>query len=767
MMLLAPLLLAILAAPVAALAGRARPAWSAPAGGLMALLAFGSALWGGSLGTPALDLPWAPTWGLRLHLALDGLALLYTLLATGIGLAVVVYAARYIPLHLAHQHRPAAEVIHFFAALLLFMGAMVGLVMAQDLILVFVFWDVTAVASYYLIGYDRQHSEARLSAQMALVVTGVTSIPLLVGALLLEARYNTFDLPDLARRVEPDGYLAVALGLMALAALAKSAQVPFHFWLPRAMAAPTPVSAYLHSAAMVAAGVFLLQRLYPLVQRSQALLDALLAIGLLSMVVAGVLALTRDALKQVLAYSTIAQYGYVVTLLGLGGPAGVAGACYYVAAHGLSKSALFLTAGTLTEATGQDRLSHLGGLGRPLWPLAAASGVAAAALAGLPLTVGFFKDELFFAAALQRGWPFGALAVAGAALTLAYIWRFWSRVFLGPPRATPGNVPAALVGPVIVLAAVALVGGVIAWPLAGLAEAAATVAFAAPTPIPLAYHLDARGENLLALGTYTGGVLVIVSRPVWVGGARALAGLGERAGPARWYLSGLARLEALSSLVRGWEVRDLRGRIATVLVPAGALLALGFLATPNEGAFSIGQLTPADLPLVIALVLAGASAVLVVLLPRGHLALALTLSTVGYSLAAVYTLFAAPNVALVAVLVETVFTLLLLGALEILPRDILARQAAEPWGVRAFPRDAAVGVIAGAAAFLVAWAALSQPTREPSVAAEYLRLTPTVHAGNVVSAILADFRGLDTLGEISVIAIVFVGVWRLLARSIP
>ena len=767
MTLLMPLLLAMLAAPAAVLAGRARPAWSAPVGGAMALLAFATALWVGSSGTPALDLPWAPTWGLRLHLALDGLALLYTLLATGIGLAVVVYAARYVPLHLAHQQRPAAEVTRFFAALLLFMGAMVGLVMAQDLVLVFVFWDVTAIASYYLIGYDRQHSEARLSALMALLVTGVTSIPLLVGALLLEARYHSFALPDLARRVEPDGYLAVALGLMALAALAKSAQAPFHFWLPRAMAAPTPVSAYLHSAAMVAAGVFLLQRLYPLLQRSEPLLDALLAIGLLSMTVGGVLALTRDALKQILAYSTVAQYGYVVTLLGLGGPAGVAGACYYVAAHALSKSALFLTAGTVIEATGQDRLSHLGGLGRPLWPLAAASGVAAAGLAGLPLTVGFFKDELFFTAALERGWPFAALAVAGAALTLAYIWRFWSRVFLGPPRAKPGRVPAALVGPVMVLGGLALAGGVAAGPLARLAEAAGAVAFAAATPVSVAYHLDARPENLLALGTYAGGVLVVASRRAWVGGARALAGLGERAGPARWYLSGLARLEALSTLVRGWEVRDLRGRIATVLVPAGALLALGFVATPTEGAFTVGQLAPADLPLAVALVLAGAAAVLVVVLPRGHLALTLTLSTVGYSLAAVYTLFAAPNVALVAVLVETVFTLLLLGALEILPRDILARQAAEPWGVRAYPRDAGVGLIAGAAAFLVAWAALSQPAREPSVAAEYLRLTPAVHASNVVSAILADFRGLDTLGEITVVAIVFVGVWRLLARSIP
>ena len=187
------------------------------------------------------------------------------------------------------------------------------------------------------------------------------------------------------------------------------------------------------------------------------------------------------------------------------------------------------------------------------------------------------------------------------------------------------------------------------------------------------------------------------------------------------------------------------------------------MATPTEGAFAVGELEPANLPLAIALVLVAAAGVLVVVLPRGHLALAIALSTVGYSLAAVYTFIAAPNVALVAVLVETVFTLVFLAALGLFPRHILQRQSSEPWGVRRFRRDAIVGLIAGGASFLVAWAALSRPSREPSVAAEYVRLSPTVHAQNVVSAILADFRGLDTLGEITVITIVFVGVWRLLA----
>jgi multicomponent Na+:H+ antiporter subunit A len=255
---------------------------------------------------------------------------------------------------------------------------------------------------------------------MALLVTGVTAVLLLIGALLLYAAHGTFSVPELAERVEPGPLLTVSGLLVSAAGLAKSAQVPLHFWLPRAMAAPTPVSAYLHSAAMVAAGVLLIGRVYPLLQKSEVLLDTLLVVGLLSMAVGGVLALTRDVLKQLLAYSTIAQYGFVVTMYGLGGPYGAGGAAYYVIAHAIAKSALFLTAGTVTEATGQDRLSKLGGLRVPMPLLAVASGLAGAALTPLPLTVGFFADEFFFAAALERSPLFVGLAVVSAATTLTY-----------------------------------------------------------------------------------------------------------------------------------------------------------------------------------------------------------------------------------------------------------------------------------------------------------------------------------------------------------
>ncbi len=361
----------------------------------VAAVAFAAIVVGWSAGGGGFDVSWAPSWDLRLAFELDGLAALYGLLAAGIGVLVFLYATAYVPRHLAHQQRSRREEARLHGAMVLFLVSMLGLVTAQDLIVLFVFWDLTAVASWLLIGYDRQNRDARLSALMALLVTAVSAVLMLVGILMLRAEYGTVQLPELFALAQESRTVTVAVALIAIAALAKSAQVPFHFWLPRAMAAPTPVSAYLHSAAMVAAGVFLLSRIHPLLALDARLLDGLIVIGLTSMAVGGLLALGARGFKRILAYSTISQYGYVVTMLGIGGSAGAAGACFYVLAHAMAKSALFMTAGTVTEATGAKALGDVGGLARRMPLLAAGSGAAAAGIAALPLTIGFFKDELF------------------------------------------------------------------------------------------------------------------------------------------------------------------------------------------------------------------------------------------------------------------------------------------------------------------------------------------------------------------------------------
>ena len=742
---------------------RHAPAWTAVGA---AIAAFVASLAGWSSGSPAIDLPWAPTLGLRLSFALDGLGALYGLLASGIGAVVFAYGARYLPLHLAHEQRALSEQWRFWPWMALFMVSMLGLAVAQDLVLLFVLFDVTAVCSYFLIGFDRDRREARGAALMALVVTGVSAVAVLIAAVLLYAEQGTVSIPALVAQPGGGPAMTVAAALLALGALAKSAQVPLHFWLPRAMAAPTPVSAYLHSAAMVAAGVLVIGRVHPLLARSQAVLDGLLLVGLASILIGGALALAKDEFKQVLAHSTISQYGYVVTLYGIGGPAGAGAAALYVITHGIAKSALFMTAGTVTMATGEDRLSRVGGLRRDMPLLAASSGVAAATLAALPLTLGFFKDELFFKAALEAAWPVTLAAVGAAALTFAYIGRFWIALFLGAPRAATQPVPRLLVLPIALLAAVALVGGVFVEPFARLAGDAASATHRSAIALAPAYHFDARPENVMALAAWALGGLALMFPRGWAVAVRALAKAGDRLGPRRVYAASLTGLDRLSGVLHRIEVRDLRNSVAAVLVPGGVLAALGFAATPTIGAYEAGRIASGNDLMIIALLALVAIAALAVGAAREHLHLVLALSVVGFALAGVYEFVGAPDVALVAVVVDTVTSLVFVAALARLPRDVTGAGGAPaaPWSGRRW-RDVLVGAIGGLAAFGAVWGFLSRPSLYPGIAAEHIRLTPHAHGQDVVTVILADFRGLDTLAEITVLAVAVVGVATLLRRG--
>jgi multicomponent Na+:H+ antiporter subunit A len=734
-------------------------AWTSVA---CAASAFAAALAGWLAGGVAVDVPWAPTLGLRLDLALDGLGALYAMLATGIGVAVFAYGTAYLPWHLEHEGRPAREGRRFWAWMVLFMASMVGLACARDLVLLFVFFDLTAVASYFLIGFDRDRREARGAALMALLVTGVSAVALLIGAVLLFGEYGTFSLPELFERAGGGTTTAVAGGLISVAALAKSAQVPLHFWLPRAMEAPTPVSAYLHSAAMVAAGVLVLGRVHPLLALNDIVLDGLLVVGLTSIAVGGVLALAQDELKQILAHSTISQYGYVVALYGIGGAAGAGAAALYVIAHAIAKSALFMTAGAVTVATGETRLSRLGGLARDLPVVAVASGLAAATLAALPLTIGFFKDELFFAAAREAGPAVQVLAVLAAALTFAYIGRFWLGLFSGAPGATAHALPALLTAPIAVLAALAVVGGIVVEPFAELAADAASVTHGATVAVDPAYHLDARAENVMAVAAWVIGALVVVAGHSRDRAVRVIARWGEVAGPRRGYAMVLQGLNRLSDRLHDAEVRDLRTSLAAVMVPGALFAALGLLATPMEGAYTVGTLAGRDLPIMALLALAAAAA-LRLTRDRGRLAAVLALSVVGFALAAVYAIAGAPDVALVAVLVETVVTLVFIGIFARLPE---ARMHAPTERTRRRRRrNAGAAVVAGAAAFATVWATLSRPAAIESDAVEHIRRTPEAHGGDVVTVILADFRGFDTLVEITVLAVAIVGVASLLRHG--
>lgn len=728
------------------LAGRANP----KASGWVALGAAAVALWllsGAALRTaPAVELPWIPAWGVSMTLGLDGLGLAYGLLTTFVAVLVLAFAPRYMRHHLDSAGRPLRQLGGFYAIFTLFIAAMVGLVLSLDLLLLFFFWDITTLCSYLLIAFDREQREARRAAAMALRVTGVSAVLLLAATLLLSVRYSTTDLYALAEAATGDALTGVAVVLIMVAALAKSAQWPLHFWLPRAMAAPTPVSAYLHAAAMVAAGVFLLQRTQPLFEAQAFGGPALMALGFTSMLAGGCFALRETGMKRVLAYSTVAQYGHVVFLIGLGGAHGAAAATYFVVAHGLCKSALFLTAGAVTHATGRHSLEELGGLRHQAPWLAWCSAVAAAGLAGVPLSIGFFKDELLFSTAADHGTWMLLLAVTGPGLTVAYIWRFWSSIFLGPKRDEDVSMPASLVLPIGVAAVVTLALGLTPAPLARLAEAAAAASMGT-LHLELGYHFDARPANLAALGAFALGALLGALRSRL---QPPIAAVARAFGPERLYELGERALAFSGQVARQFGPGPLRTRVAIVFVATALLVIAGELVEGTDAPTL--ELTLRDAPAAAAL-LATCAGALATVSRRQQLTTTLALSATTLALAAVFALAGAPDVALVLVLINVVSTLLIVALLYRIPGTALTEQQLAPSFRKWRWRDELIATSGAAFAFLVAWGTLAYPRPEVWLGDRLLEASDRAHAGNAVTATLVDFRGLDTMGEITVIVI--------------
>lgn len=680
-------------------------------------------------------MPWLSPLGGRLTLALDPLAAPLTVFVAGLAAPILIYTSAYLP---------AREQPRLVALLLTFMASMVLLLLAQDLLVMFVALELTALLSFLLIRFHGEQEEARRASRVALMVTVSSSLLFVVGALWVAREHGTTSIREL--RLLDDGAISPwATTCLALGVLAKSAQVPLHFWLPRAMVAPTPVSAYLHSATLVAAGVFTLRRLHFMIDDAPALLTGLEVVGFASIFVGGAFALVADEFKRLLAWSTIAQHGYAMVLVVHGGEQGLFGAALFLVAHGLCKCALFLTAGAVTETTGAKALSEIGGLWRRMPGLAVASGVAVAGLAGLPWTIGYFKDELFFAVTHESGTLLTGLAVAAGAMTFAYGARLWLGLFTGSARDAPRPV-WGLSLPVVVLAVVVVAGGLLGTPLSR----------AFPGQVELGYHL--RAETWMALAAWGLGVVLVSTRALWSSALARALDSAARLGSAR-AARAVARLaHAGSEYFHQRELRRLRDRLIAVVVPTAVLVVAGLVARGSR-VESLGLVRVDDIPVVFALLFTGVCT-LVAVRPARHVTLVLLLSFVGFGLALVFALGGAPDVALVVVVIETTITILfvaLLGQLRAASLDGVLETSREqrqwPWP----------GLIAGAVAFMLSWTALDAP-QEHSVSWAHVRLTEAAHAKDVVTAILADFRGLDTAGELTVLAVAIFGAgaitWR-------
>ncbi|HYC06063.1 MAG TPA: putative monovalent cation/H+ antiporter subunit A [Azospirillaceae bacterium] len=697
---------------------------------------------------------WAPQLGVTLSFWLDGLSLTFALLITGIGAFIVLYSGGYLHGHV-HQGR-------FYLFILAFMGSMLGLVLADNLFSLFVFWELTSVTSFLLIGFNHEDGRARRSAVQALVVTSLGGLAMMAGFVLLGVAGGGFELSDIrasgADLRGHDLYLPILLLVLA-GAFTKSAQVPFHFWLPNAMDAPTPVSAYLHSATMVKAGVYLLARLSPTLGGTPEWMWALTVAGGVTAVTGGLLALRATDLKRILAYTTLMALGTLTLLLGMGGDAAWQGFAIFLVAHSLYKGALFMGAGAVDHGTGTRDINELGGL----WPRMRLTGafmaLAALSMAGLPPLVGFVGKELIYEAGLHG--PMLALLAAfvANACMVAAAGLVFLKPFTGPatPAASHAHEggPALWLGPAV-LSVLGLVAG-LAPGLLGSAFAGPTVAAVAGRPVEVDLHLwhgltPALGLSVLTVALGAAAYLMADRTRAAIAGTIRASRVDMDAAYDR-ILAGMDRVAAaVTGQLQGGSLRRYQ---LTVFTAIAALLGLtlwlrGAVALPTE----MGPLSPIGL-LLAATMLTGAVATL---LARTRLAAIVALSINGLGLALTFLVFGAPDVGITQLMVETLTTVVLVLVLRRLPAvGRLARPTrAQRWG------DAAVAVAVGVTVTLVLLGALATPL--PLDLSLYFGEHSYLgaHGRNVVNVILVDFRGFDTLGEVTVVAIACLGVYSLL-----
>lgn len=705
--------------------------------------------------------PWVPGLGVDLAFRLDGLGLLFALLITGLGALIVLYAGSYL-----HGDPMRGRFLLF---LLLFMMAMLGLVLADNLILAFVFWELTSVSSYLLIGYKHQYEESRKSALQALLVTASGGLALLAGLLVLgSVAGGTFSITEILANgdvIRAHPLYGLAFALVVAGCFAKSAQTPLHFWLPNAMAAPTPVSAFLHSATMVKAGVYLLARLHPALGGTDAWTVTLTVFGTVTMLTGAVLALRHTDLKKLLAYSTITALGTLVMLLGLSVEGAIKAAMVFLFVHALYKGALFLVAGTVDHEAGTRDVLQLGGLRKVMPVTFAAGALAAVSMAGLPPLFGFIGKELAYEAAIEvEGiwYLVPVAAVVANALTIVVAGAVVARPFLGAPTPAAERAHEApwtmWLGPVL-LAGLGVVLGLVpmltAFPLM---EPAVRAVLGEPLDFRLYLWHGINVPLLLSVVTTVLGVAAYFAWDRIRGGLERLDPVFAR-GPEAGY----------ETLLKGtldfgvWQTNVIQHGnlrlyiLATIVVAFGAtgltmaIKGVGGLAVPSfAGASPMAWV-------VAALVSAGAVTAAVT---RSRLLAAAALGVVGFGVALLFILMAGPDLAMTQFLVETLIVLVVLLVMQRVPSTIgdgLSRAGRL--------RDAAIALGVGGVTTVLLLAVLQRPF-DPTLPEFFLRESvPSGFGRNVVNVILVDFRAMDTMGEIVVLAIAALGAFALLWRG--
>ncbi|CAG9230698.1 putative K(+)/H(+) antiporter subunit A/B [Paraburkholderia tropica] len=705
---------------------------------------------------------WVPDIGLALSLRLDGLSFMFALLVLAIGLLVFIYARYYLA---------GSEALpRLYLLLLLFMGAMLGVVLANNLLLLVIFWELTSLVSFLLIGFWPSRPDARRGARMALTITGAGGLALLAAVLLLGHVCGSYELNDVLAQVDKIQHdpLYPAILLLALfAAFTKSAQFPFQFWLPHAMSAPTPVSAYLHSATMVKAGVFLLARLYPVFEGTHWWAYTATLAGLVTLVGGASMALFQRDLKGLLAYSTISHLGLIVLLFGLDTQLSTVAALFHTVNHAVFKASLFMAAGIIDHESGTRDLGRLRGLRKFMPHTAVLASVASLAMAGVPLLNGFLSKEMFFGETLAQGmfgplnWAIPVVAIVAAALSVAYSLRFvWGVFFDGEtprdlPHYPPHEPPRFMKLPVEILVVICLLIGLFPQQSIGrLLESAAWFTLGGKLP---EYSLSLwHGINtplvMSVVSFVAGGVLFFARRDAF----RHHRSLLTEMNASEDFDRLVQRLEkGAGAIVRVFETRSLPHYLswmiaAMLIVPGASFVALGAFGG-TYASMPLDPVTLCGLGLMALFALG-------VVLARAHTLYALVmLSTCGLLVTLAFARFSAPDLALTQISVEVVTILLLVLAIYFLPQ---LQTAAEP-----IPTRLRNGLLALAGGGLLGSVAYEVMTRTPEhgIAPYFLaNALPGSGGHNVVNVILVDFRGFDTMVEISVLVVAGLAVKALL-----
>jgi len=729
------------------------PAWS-----LILVIMYAGDIFDGESIRQSIE--WIPAMGLDLSFRLDGLSLLFLLLILGIGLLVILYARYYLSLN--------DSMGRFYAYLILFMSAMVGIVISNNLIQLWVFWELTSISSFLLISFWSHKPEARKGARMALTVTGAGGLALLAGLLIIGNIVGSYDLDTVLASgdlIRSHAVYPIALILVLLGAFTKSAQFPFHFWLPHAMSAPTPVSAYLHSATMVKAGIFLMARFYPVLAGTDLWFMIVSITGLITLLLGAYIALFKHDLKGLLAYSTISHLGLITLLLGLNSDLAAVAAVFHIINHAIFKASLFMAAGIIDHESGSRDMRKLNGLFKYMPYTATLAIVAALSMAGVPLLNGFLSKEMFFDETLNQSvlgslsWLIPLLATLGAALSVAYSLRFIHDVFFnGEPidlPKTPKEPPRYVKIPVEILVGLCLLVGI--FPAFVVGDLLQIASFAVLNHDVPAYSLAIwHGFNIplfMSFVAMLGGAIIYYNRrPIF----QFQSHFDEP--DAKHIFEGVIQsiVNFSQRMIKMLENGSLQRYIFLLLLFTLVMAALPLLdLVQNAGS---RQQIPLDGVAVTGAILMILSAIATVIWYRKRFIALIFLSVVGLIVSLVFAQFSAPDLALTQLSVEIVTIILLLLSLYFLPQTTDNESTPSR-----LIRDLLISGLLGCVIGTICYAMLTTPLT--TISDFFLANSKTGGGGtNVVNVILVDFRGFDTLGEITVLGIAALGIFKLIAK---